>query len=214
MEDTIKHFMDKGLTGDDKEIIARVAEIEADRKDVTQICKREIEKLLKMAGEITQMTHKCKLSGEQRLCTKPAEMRKSWCDNAGPGNIKRLLWMFHQFPWQTHQAVTIKEQTHQDLVEDIVKSELNIAFHVSDEEYDHRKRNCIQQTYSKILNCRKQDIMKKSNGNKHNVQAFIKCQGIAKEKNKRRKLTRSKTQFYWTTTDVKGNCQEYGVRNS
>jgi transcriptional regulator of met regulon len=52
MEDTIKHFMDKGLTHDDKDIKARVCVIQEDRKNVMEICKREVDKLLKNAANI------------------------------------------------------------------------------------------------------------------------------------------------------------------
>jgi hypothetical protein len=207
LQEVIAHFVDKGLTRVGTDIEARVAVIQQDKINVTEICKREIGKLMMMAADITKMTYKCKMSGAQRLCEKPADMRKSWCEDGGPQNIKRLLWMFHQLPWQTHQAVTLKEQSHQALVEEMVKSEMNITFAATNEEYDHRKRNCIQQTYTKLLNSRKQDIMKRQGGNNNNIQAFIKCQGGLKLK----KNGRSKTQFYWTKTNEEGICEEHKV---
>jgi hypothetical protein len=116
-QDTVLHFVERGMNADNGTILARIGKVNADKKDVKAICKREIEKLMKMGADITKMTHTCKLSGFQRLCTTPTEMRKSWCEGKGDDNVKPLLWIFHQLPWGTHQAITLRERTHQDLVE-------------------------------------------------------------------------------------------------
>jgi hypothetical protein len=210
-QDTVKHMVDKGLTNNNKRMMKKLAEIANDKKDVSNICKREIDKLMRMAAEITGMTHKCRLSGVQRLCSRPSEMRKSWCEDGGARNIKQVLWMFHQLPWRTHQAITIRERNHQDLVEEMVMDELHIDFEAAEGERDHRTRNCIQQTYSKMLNNRKQDIMKKGHGNYKDIQAGIKQPSTSKEKCNGKKHKRSKSVFYWRGNDTQGNVQVYKV---
>jgi hypothetical protein len=96
-------------------------------------------------------------------------------------------------------------------VEEMVMDELYIDFEAADGEPNHRTRNCIQQTYSKMLNNRKQDIMKKGNGNYNDVQAGIKQPTASKEKNKGKKHTKSKSVFYWRCNDTKRNVQVYKV---
>ena len=206
--DTVLRFVDRGMTLDRGAISARIEEVNEDKKEVKAICRREIEKLLRMGAEITEMTHTCKLSGIQRLCRTTLEMRKSWCEAGDEGNVKAVLWMFHQLPWGTHQAITLRERSHQDLVEEVVKAELNIDFKASEEECGYKTRNCIQQVYTMLLNNRKQDIMRKGQGNLFDIQAFLKYKGGTTEK----KNYRSKTVFYWTGINDEGKYQEHKVR--
>ena len=149
------------MTRDAGAVNTRMTEINADKKEVQDICKREMDKLMTMGAEITGMTHTCKLSGIQRLCTTATEMRRSWCEAENDKNVKALLWMFHQLPWGTHQAITLKERSHQDLVEEVVKAEMNIDFGPLEGPQTYKSRNCIQQVYTMVLNRRKQDIMRK-----------------------------------------------------
>ena len=126
----------------------------------------------------------------------------------GDVNVKPLLWIFHQLPWGTHQAITLRERTHQDLVEEVVKAEMNINFSETVEPYNHKKRNCIQQIYTLCLNNRKQDIMRKRYGNLRDLQGFIKYKGDVTEGKK----NRSKTILYWTCKDSEGRHQMHKVR--
>jgi hypothetical protein len=199
-----------GLMNTSRRLDEKLERIASEKALVTKICKREIEGLLRMGVQITQMTHRCKMSHTRRLSTTPAEMRRSWCEDTGPANIKRLLWMFHQLPGQTHKDITLRAKSHQDLVEDIVKTELNIEFE-PDEEPDHKKRNCIQQTYTKVLNSKKQDIMKKRGGNRNQVQALVTRTSPAEETKKRR-YYRSKTLFYWQGFNSLGEYRQHKVR--
>jgi hypothetical protein len=48
----------KGLTNNNKRMMTKLVEIANDKKDVSNICKWEIDKLMRMAAEITGMTHK------------------------------------------------------------------------------------------------------------------------------------------------------------
>ena len=193
----------------DEEVHKVVKQIDKDKEDVQSICRQEIETLLKMAAEITHMTHACKFNGEETVCKTPTHMRRSICEKQDAANVKRIHWMFHQLPWDTHQDITLKAKTHQDLVVDKVMEEMNIEF-IKEEHHDSnpKKRNCIQQMYSKVLNMKKQDLMKKGGGNTSDIQAYLKRPVNIQNEGRMMtaKYSRSKTIFYWGQKMSEGGC--------
>ena len=116
--------------------------------------------------------------------------------------------MFHELPWETHMAITVRERSHQDLVEEVVKAELNIDFKASQDVYSHKTGNCIQQLYTLLLHNRKKHIMRRGQGNPFGVQAFLKYKGATRGN----KGYRSRTEFYWTGYDENGKYGEHKVR--
>jgi hypothetical protein len=183
----------------------RVLKIDSDKEHVQMICKQEIEALMRMAADVTNMTHQCKLQGRPTICKTPTQMRKSLCENQSVGIVKQLHWMFHQLPWETHQSITLKEKTHQDLVVDKVMEDMNITFmKEEDDDKNPKQRNCIQQMYTKVLNMKKQDLMKKGGGNTSDIQAFLKRPVTLANQISNNKYSRSKTVFYWSGKNEDG----------
>ena len=121
--------------------------------------------------------------------------------------------MFHQLPWETHEDVTLKAKSHQDLVVDKVKEQMNVDFmKVEDEDKNPKNRNCIQQMYSKVLNGKKHELMRKGGGNTSDIQAFLKRPMIVQNPSQNSKYYRSKTQFYWGYKNDGGENINYVVR--
>jgi hypothetical protein len=192
-----------------QEMLQRLEIIADDKIMVGRICKREIEDLMEFAADVTQMEYVDKSAPVAKICKTFPQMRWSLCLNPTERNMKRLHWMFHQLPWTTHKECTLKGKTHQDLVEDRVLDEMNLAF--LDEPSDYKKRNCIQQMYSKVMNNKKQDIMRKGGGNVLEVQAFLKCPSHKNQALKEKKKSRSKTVFYWSKKNEVGNTEVFEV---
>ena len=208
--------MGEDYLGANHEMQHRLEIIANDKRQVGLICKREIEALMEMAADVTQMSFVDKSTTFSRTCKTPAEMRWSLCINPSERNMKRVHWMFHELPWVTHKQITLKGKTHQDLVEDLVLEEMNVGLlkdqpKLNDQSNKHKKRNCIQQMYSKVINNKKQDVMRKGGGNIHKVQAFLKRPTPRDTTMINKKYSRSKTVFYWSKNDEDGNCQQFEV---
>lgn len=193
-----------------QQMLQRLEIIANDKIEATRICKREIESLMEFAADVTQMEFVDKQAPVTRICKTPAQMRWSLIQNPTEKNMKILHWMFHELPWSTHKECTLKGKTHQDLVEERVMDEMNCSF-LDDEPTNHKKRNCIQQLYSKLMNNKKQDIMRKGGGNIWEVQAFLKRPIHHDKTMKDKKYSRSKTVFYWSKKNDAGITQQYEV---
>ena len=58
--------------------------------------------------------------------------------------------------------------------------------------------------YTKVLNMKKQDLMKKGGGNTSGIQAFLKRPVTLANQTSNNKYSRSKTVFYWSGKNVYG----------
>jgi len=207
------HYVGEEALNTEEDVRQKVISIDKDKEQVQMLCKYEIECLMQMAAEVTGMTHVCKLDGQKRVCKTSTDIRQSFCENQNLTSIKQVHWMFHQLPWETYEDVTLKAQTHQDVVVDKVKEQMNVEF-MKEEEKDKnpKRRNCIEQMYSKVLNMKKQDLMKKGGGNTNDTQAFLKRPIIMESEIPSAKYKRSKYQFYWGQKTPDGVYKNYVVR--
>ena len=54
-----------------------VIKIDRDKENVHNICKHEIDALMRMAADVTKMTHKCKMDGKKAGYKTSTDMRQS-----------------------------------------------------------------------------------------------------------------------------------------
>ena len=109
-----------------QDMLIRLERVKQDKLQVGIICKREIEAMMEMGADITQMSFHSKSTTQPRVCKTPAEMRWSLCLEPTERNMKRVHWIFHWLPWKTHQEITLKGESHQQLVVKKVLEELNL----------------------------------------------------------------------------------------
>jgi hypothetical protein len=170
----------------------------AERNQVRCIIKEEVEKLLRLGAEITQMTYMDKSTMSQRSCVQPKSMRESYLQDGGLMNIKRVHWIFHELPFGTHQDVLSRRQTHMDLVVSRVEHVMDITWAPKKEGETKNHRNCLEHTYSRILNEKKQTIIKED-GTNHRRKPLVKHPKTFAASNRASNFKRGKTQFYWVS---------------
>ena len=79
--ETLRNYVGEESIKNNADLRQRVLKIDSDKEHVEMMCKQEIEALMRMAADVTNMTHKCKLQGEQTRCKTPTQMRKCLCKN-------------------------------------------------------------------------------------------------------------------------------------
>ena len=167
-----------------------------ERTQVRSIMKEEVEKLMRMGADITQMVYMDKSSMIEKTCLLPKNMRESYQADGGLMDIKRLHWIFHELPYGIHQDVLAHRQTHMNLVVARVERQMNITWAPRKEHETRNHRNCLEHTYSKILNEKKQTIIKQEGTNHKRKPVVRHPKTFAASKNASN-LKRGKTQFYW-----------------
>jgi hypothetical protein len=168
-----------------------VIKIHLEREEVKLIIKAEVEKLMRMGTGITGMTFQCQSMEIQRPCITPRNMRTSFCQNGSASNIRIMHWIFHRLPWTLYQDITMNRQTHCDLVVATVMKRMNVTWGPKREGETTAHTNCIVHMYSRMINEKKQTIVKKGDGNTHNRMPFV----------RNPKLLKGKTVFHWNHTE-------------
>jgi hypothetical protein len=134
--------------------------ITRERQQVRQKMKEEVHELLRLGADITKMTYQCPSHYGSRACVSTRNMRESYVQDGSLLNIKRIHWIFSELPHATHQDVLPQRKRHMDLAVERVMREMDITWAAAKGEGGESHRNCLQQVYSKMLNDKKQTIIK------------------------------------------------------
>jgi hypothetical protein len=171
-----------------------------EREQVRSIVKVEVEKLMRLGADITQMTYLDKSTGTELSCVIPKNMRDSFKQDGGLDNIKRVHWIFNELPFGTHRDVLPQRKTHMDLVVSRVERVMKITWAPRKEGETNNHRNCIEHTYSKILNEKRQTIIS-SDGTNHGRKPHVRHPKSFAASKRAPNFKRGKAMFYWASKE-------------
>jgi hypothetical protein len=137
-----------------------IIKITAEREQVRSIVKDEIEAMMRLGAEVTKMCFNDKITNAKRLCITPTNMRKSYRHDYSDQNVKRMHWIFHELPVATHKDVLMKRMSHMDGVVEKVVHAMNIEWSERKDGESPKHKNCIEHVYSRILNEKRNTIVK------------------------------------------------------
>ena len=164
-----------------------IIRIEQEREAVKGLVKAEIEKMMQEGCDITQMRYHDESPHLKLPCRKPKHMRTSFCQDGSLSNIKKVHWIFHQWPFGTHQDVLMKRQTHGEWVVAKVMQRMNLIWGPKKEGETKAHTNCIVHVYSRILNEKRSNVITKGTANSHNHVPYV----------RNPKKIKGATMFYW-----------------
>ena len=160
----------RGATQEMKETM--LIKLKDERQLVRLMIKDSVHQLMRMGAEITEMTYSCPVTCGQRPCLTPKDMRNSFIKDGSLFNIRCVHWIFSELPYTVHQDVLAHRKCHMDVVVEKVERELNITWAPGKEQGGSSLKNCLQQIYAKILNDKKQTIIKKE-GTSHGRKPIV-----------------------------------------
>jgi hypothetical protein len=131
-----------------------------ERDEVVEIIKGEVEKLLRLGAETSGMTYVCTSSNTPRPCLQPRNMRSSYLQDDGIDNIKRIHWIFHELPERLHRDVLMHRMSHLDVVTNKVMKVLNVVWGDKRVAEEKNRTNCIEKIYCRVINEKKNTIVK------------------------------------------------------
>jgi hypothetical protein len=174
-----------------------IEKLESERAQVQRLIKDEVEALMRLGAEVTQMTYHCKRTNVRRVCITPKNLREAYVQDGNLFNIKCIHWIFYELPVGTHQDVLPQRRSHMDLVVEKVERTMNIRWAPKKEGEKKGHRNCIQHIYSKILNEKKQTIIKDDGGQSKNRKPLVKRPKTLAAANGATNYRRGKALYYW-----------------
>jgi hypothetical protein len=179
-----------------------------DEKASTRIINAEVHQLLHDAAEITGLTYSCKLTQHLLPCISIKDIRKSWTQDGGEENLRRLAWMFYYYGTEIHKLGR-STLTHGEWVEQKVMTALNVEYvHLS--ALPIASRTCLQQLYSRKYNDIRANILRRGATIQHSSTVSKeqpKVKGIFKKNFKRGKST------FFMTLDVTETTAWHKVRD-
>jgi hypothetical protein len=167
-----------------------------ERETVRAMMKDEVESMMRMGAQITKMEYRCKSTSVKRLCINPRDIRQSYVEDGSLANIKCIHWMFNELPLATHQDVLPQRMSHMDLVVRKVERAMNITWASRKQGENQQHKNCLEHTYSKVLNDKKQTIIN-DNGTEHKRKPLVRCPRTEGEANGNPHYKKGKRLFYW-----------------
>lgn len=168
--DTARSSLPRGAS--QESIKKMMVTLDGEREQVRSMIKVEVEKLMRFGADITQLTYNDKATGSALACVLPRNMRESYVQDGSLENIKRFHWIFNELPFRTHQDVLPQRQSHMDSVVARVVQAMHITWAPKKEGETNSHRNCIEHTYSRILNEKRQTIIV-SNGTSHGRKPLV-----------------------------------------
>ena len=175
-----------------------VEKLKTERQQVRRIMKIEVENLMRLGAEIAQMTFKCKNTSLRETCVTARNMRDSFVQDGSTFNIKCLHWIFNELPSSTHRDVLSHRKSHMDLAVERVEREMNITWGPMKEGETKSHRNCLQKVYSKILNDKKQTIIKEE-GTTHKRKPLVRHPKTVAEAKNAPNYKRGRALYYWSS---------------
>jgi hypothetical protein len=175
-----------------------IGKLNEERQQVRFIMKNEIENLLRLGAEVCQMTFKCKNTNLQQTCVTAKNMCDSYVQDGSTFNIKCLHWIFDELPTSTHRDVLSQRKSHMDLAVERVEREMSIVWGAMKDGETKNHRNCLQKVYSKILNDKKQTIIREE-GTTHKRKPLVHHpKSVAAAKNTTN-YKRGKAMYFWSS---------------
>ena len=178
-------------------VVAMVERLEEERRRVKAMIKEEVEKLMRIGADITDMEYHCISADRDKPCITPRTMRLSYGQDGSQKNIMRMLWMFHQLPVAVHQDCLIKRRTHQDLVCARIERRMYMKWGPKKEGESVVHKNCIHHMYARILNEKKQTITKRGEGNNHGIKPYVRIPKSRKASKNAANYKKGKILMYW-----------------
>jgi hypothetical protein len=169
------------------------------REKVRSIIKDEVENIMRLGADVTGMSYKCKSSNTQRQCLTPRNMRTNFCQDGSELNLKRMHWIFHELPVATHKDVLMQRKSHADLVVAKVEKAMNMRWAPKMEGETAAHKNCIEHIYARILNEKKQTIVKRGDGNKHGRMPYVRNPKTWRLSKYAGTYKKGRTVFYWNS---------------
>lgn len=158
--------------------------------------KDEVEALMRMGADVAKMTYKCKKTNTRRAVITAKNMRESYVQDGGTFNIKCIHWIFYELPYSTHRDVLTRRRSHMDEVVDKVERAMNITWAPRRPGETNSHKNCLQLAYAKVLNDKRQTIIKEK-GTSHKRRPLVKHPRTAAEAKHVENFKRGKMMFYW-----------------
>jgi hypothetical protein len=155
----------------------------------------QVHELLRMGADITKMTYLCRGSCGARACVTPKHMRESYARDGSLLNIKCIHWIFNELPHATHRDVLPQRKCHMDLAVEKVERELSMSWAPSKED-DGDQRNCLQLVCCKMLNDKKQTIIR-AEGSDHGRKPKVRKPKTVEAANNAPHFKRGKTMCCW-----------------
>ena len=141
---------------------ALLAKMEDERREVAEIITHEIVQLLGWGADTCGMTSMESGWKIPRPCVLPKDLRRSYVQDDGLQNMKRVHWIFYELPHSLHEDVLMHRMSHKDLVTKKVMRILNVVWAGKREgETASRRTNCIEKVYSRLMNEKKYTIINK-----------------------------------------------------
>jgi hypothetical protein len=79
------------------------------------LIKDEVEALMRLGAEVTQVPYHCKRTNIRRVCITPKNLREVYVQDGNLFNIKCIHWIFYELPVRTHQDALLQRRSHMDL---------------------------------------------------------------------------------------------------
>jgi hypothetical protein len=108
--------------------------------------------------------------------------------------------MFSELPFATHQDVLQQRKSHMDLAVERVKREMNVTWAPARGEGGGSHRNCLQQVHSKMLNDKKQTIIKEE-GTSHKRKPMVRRPKSVAAAGNAAHYKRGKNMFSWCSKE-------------
>jgi hypothetical protein len=168
--------------------------------------KEQVHELLRMGTGITRMTYTCPhCSCASTACVSPKSMRDSYIQDGTLLNIRAIHWIFHELPFATHRDVLPQRKCHMDLAVEQVEREMSITWAPMRKEGGRSQRNCLQQVYAKMLNDKKQTIVKGA-GSTHRRKPMVRRPKTVEASGNCANYKRGKNMYSWHS-EKEGNHQ-------
>jgi hypothetical protein len=175
-----------------------------ERQQVRLKMREQVHELLRLGASITKMTHRCPSQHGSRACISPKNMREGYVQDGSLLNIKRIHWMFSELPFATHQDVLPQRKSHMDLAVEGVEREMNVTWAPARREGGGSHRNCLQQVCSKMLNDKKQTIIKEE-GTSHKRKPMVRRPKSVAAAGNAAHCKRGKHMFSWCSKEEGGH---------
>ena len=165
--------------------------------------KEQVHELLRMGTDITKMTYTCPNSCLPTACVSPKSMRDSCIQDGTILNIRAIHWIFHELPYATHRDVLPQRKCHMDLAVEQVEREMSLSWAPMRTEGGGSQRNCLQQVYSKMINDKRQTIIKVA-GTTHGRKPMVRRPKTVEAAGNCANYKRGKNMFSWHSA-MEGN---------
>jgi len=176
-----------------------------ERKQVRLIMKDEVEDLMRLGAGICKMTYRSKNTNTPRTCVSARNMRDSYVQDGSTFNIKCIHWIFHELPYATHRDVLPQRKSHMDLAVERVERGMNITWAREREGDKKGHRNCLEHVYAKMLNDKRQTIIKEE-GTTHKRKPLVRHPKTVEAAGNAAHYKRGKTMYYWSSKAEGEHC--------